>query len=333
MELPDIKHLLEKYTAGECSAEEEQQLEAWYRSLDTGQSIADASEADKNLLRELIWKQIAEKENFSESRPSVIPLHAPPPKGRKILRLAAAAVIAGILFSGGWYLISQRAAAAYVSVQCPAGKRMQLHLPDGSLVWLNGGCRLQYAKGFTHNRDILLENGEAFFKVVHEEQHPFLVRTADGVNVKDIGTAFNVKAYAELKEVNIAVLSGKVSVGRNGSMLADLSRDESIRVNIQNGSVTRNKIAGAAVNGWMEGNIILEDVNLAELAKALESAFGVSVRFNDPSLKQCRSSISFKEKDGLMPVLDMLRLIYGIDYQVNTPENTVMISGKGCAVK
>lgn len=92
------------------------------------------------------------------------------------------------------------------------GSRTKITLPDGSEVWLNSGSRLIYPEDFDclSTREVTLD-GEAYFKVKHDTNHPFIIHT-DYLDIKDLGTVFNVKAYPDEKEAVATLISGSIAV-------------------------------------------------------------------------------------------------------------------------
>lgn len=92
------------------------------------------------------------------------------------------------------------------------GSRTKITLPDGSEVWLNSGSRLIYPKDFDclSTREVTLD-GEAYFKVKHDTNHPFIIHT-DYLDIKDLGTVFNVMAYPDEKEAVATLISGSIAV-------------------------------------------------------------------------------------------------------------------------
>ena len=92
------------------------------------------------------------------------------------------------------------------------GSRSRSLLPDGTTVWLNAGSKLYYENDFNGTREVRLE-GEAFFDVVKQTDRPFIVHTS-GIDIKVLGTAFNVKSYPEDKTVETTLYRGLVQVFR-----------------------------------------------------------------------------------------------------------------------
>jgi transmembrane sensor len=103
------------------------------------------------------------------------------------------------------------ATARLTQVQTRMGTRTNLLLPDGTTVWLNAGSTLTYPLPFTGpNREVILE-GEAFFDVAKNPTHPFIVH-ASSVNIRVLGTSFDVKAYARDKTMETTLIRGSIEV-------------------------------------------------------------------------------------------------------------------------
>ena len=97
------------------------------------------------------------------------------------------------------------------SYHVPYGSKSYIRLPDGSMAWLNAGSTLSYDRKLgVENRDVRLE-GEAFFVVMQDTQHPFTVE-AKGTLIYVVGTSFNVKAYLEEDYLETTVVEGIVKV-------------------------------------------------------------------------------------------------------------------------
>ena len=110
-------------------------------------------------------------------------------------------VIAGVWIfknSGGQAGEKELVAKHSNEVSTQPGSKSKIQLPDGSTVWLNAGSKLTYTKDFGKEiREVTLI-GEAFFDVTKMKEKPFIIHTSS-INIKVLGTAFNVKAYPEDK--------------------------------------------------------------------------------------------------------------------------------------
>lgn len=139
-------------------------------------------------------------------------------RNRRRMYLLASSFI--IVLAAGWLWFNNRSSAVFSTpskqqepIVANYGSSSRSLLPDGSTVWLNAGSKLHYENDFNGaTREVTLE-GEAFFDIVKQPQRPFIVHTA-GIDIKVLGTAFNVKSYPEDKTVETTLYRGLVQVSR-----------------------------------------------------------------------------------------------------------------------
>ena len=119
-----------------------------------------------------------------------------------------------------------RAAERFNILEVPVAAEYQLRLSDGTVVYLNSDSRLKYPEVFTGNERKVYLEGEAYFEVAKDKEHPFKV-TAQGVEVNVLGTHFNVNAYPERTDV-VRNTSDCIGSGRAGCCVGrEFEREES----------------------------------------------------------------------------------------------------------
>lgn len=99
----------------------------------------------------------------------------------------------------------------YNQLIVPFGKSSSITFSDGTKVWVNSGTRLVYPAVFMKERREIYVEGEIYLEVTHEENRPFIVKT-DCMQVRVLGTRFNVNAYASDEAQEVVLVSGKVQV-------------------------------------------------------------------------------------------------------------------------
>ncbi|RZJ92825.1 MAG: FecR family protein [Chryseobacterium sp.] len=105
----------------------------------------------------------------------------------------------------------------YNTIETPNGGRYQVALPDGTKVWMNAASSLKYPASFASLKERKVElQGEAYFQVAKDKQHPFIVKT-DQQEVKVLGTHFNINSYTDEPEAKTTLLEGSVNVSELGS--------------------------------------------------------------------------------------------------------------------
>ena len=196
------------------------------------------------------------------------------------------------------------------------GTRTQTILPDGSVVWLNAGSKITYQADFEGPlREVKLE-GEAYFDVKKEKAKPFIVH-ANGVNIKVLGTAFNVKSYPSDKTVETTLIRGLVQLSHEGNTTVKpiyLHPDEKIIVNRvlpTKGSNTtvaqvENKFELVQLDtssgkdyietAWLNNRLAFHGDSFEALAQKLERWYNVTIMFEDEEVKKLNFNGSFENE-------------------------------------
>lgn len=231
----------------------------------------------------------------------------------------AAAVVLGIGVSlSTLYLTNQEnlSTVGNYKLVTSKGEKSYLQLPDGTRVWLNSCTTLEYAENYGHsNRSIYLD-GEAYFEVAKNKDLPFVVK-ANGIDVKAIGTAFNVSAYMEDSQLTTTLFNGKVAVQPT------LTKQE---VSLEPNQVavydkSRNKIEVVPYDKklfaqWRGGFLSFKMMYLQDITKLLERNYNVVFRYENQGIKKLRFSGSFRNNEDLSEILNVIKTNTGIRYQI-----------------
>jgi len=222
------------------------------------------------------------------------------------------------------------------------GSRSRTLLADGTTVWLNGESKLYYENDFTGaTREVTLE-GEAFFDVVKQTERPFIVHTS-GIDIKVLGTAFNVKSYPEDKNVETTLYRGSVLVFRQKDSSRDsiqlipnytlvlpkeaanepLKLSQDIRPLTQELSVehiitpidSTKKESERIETAWVYSRLEFPAVRFEEVAKKLERWYNVSIIFTDEKVKTLNVYGSF-EKETVEEAFAALKVAFPINYKI-----------------
>lgn len=199
------------------------------------------------------------------------------------------------------------------------GTRTRTILPDGSVVWLNAGSTIAYVGDFKGAyREVTLE-GEAYFDVVKNPAKPFIVH-ASQINIKVLGTAFNVKSYATDKNIETTLIHGLVQIssakGPAGKVVY-LHPNEKIIIPKQSDNITSGNLSSkvvapegltiykldTAVNvqdrietSWVYNRLIFHGDNFKELAAKMERWYNIQIVFTDNKVAQLNFNGSFKNE-------------------------------------
>lgn len=327
-----LQLLLEKYLKGACTAQEQQVLEQWYNSFESRLAgVEQPALPELERLYSGVVQQLKEEQVWQEA-PVV-----QQPRIRRIWWRAAAAVLVLVVAGTLGFLLLRP--AKLLEVSTPVAAHSKVTLPDGTQVWLNVSSRLRYSANMkTGHRDVYLE-GEGYFDVAKNEQHPFIIHTSE-ISVEVLGTTFNLKAYDGDQTLETTLLKGKVAISLNSSpgKRVLLAPEEKL-------TLTR-KTAGEKATGaqqdwgdfvvevesmkqlaveettWRENRLEFRDKPFNELVKIMERWFGKTIILQDTSLNNNRFKGTFRRED-ISQALKALQITADFKYEIK--RDTVFI--------
>ena len=207
----------------------------------------------------------------------------------------------------------------YSEVFAPPGSRLHLELPDGSDIWLNNGSSIRYPQQFgTVNREIYL-SGEAYLDVKHDRLMPFVLKVP-GLDIKVAGTSFNVMAYHDDQQVEVALEKGKIELIGTGTDTTQKIRQVLKPGNfaVYNNTKRNLTIAHGPVDqysAWKDGRLVFDNDSMTVIEKRLERWFNVDIEVADVNLKNTTFTATFTTET-LLQVLEMLSLAAPIRYEI-----------------
>lgn len=214
----------------------------------------------------------------------------------------------------------------YNTLKVPYGKRFDVVLSDGTIIYLNSGTELKYPVSFLSegNREVFVE-GEAYFDVTSDKARPFIVN-AEALNVEVLGTEFNVLAYPEDGFTDVVLVEGSVG------MYDDVSADETATIlspgfkgvyNKTAQSIATEKVNTSVYTAWRNGELVFRQMPLDNILKKLERHYNITIVNNNKALGQEVFNASFKDQS-IEKVLGYLNSLYGIEYKIEN--NRIIIN-------
>ena len=211
------------------------------------------------------------------------------------------------------------------SVIAPRGSKALTILPDGTVVWLNAGSKIKYKiPAGKPVREVTLE-GEAYFNVSKDPEHPFTVNAAEMI-IKAYGTEFNVKAYPEENVVSATLVKGSVSVEiedkpSNKTMLKP--NDQAIYYK-PTPERSENFLVSKGINPalytlWINDRLQIKGETLEDLAVMLERKYDVTIHFDDTSLRDLRFT-GIIENETIEQILELIKISSNVDYRIDGRE-------------
>lgn len=220
-------------------------------------------------------------------------------------------------YSAKGYVKDTLASVTYMQHYAAMGTREEVLLPDGSKVWLNAGSLLVYPSRFISGSRSVYIAGEGFFEVSRDKEHPFIVNT-NHLELKVLGTTFNVSAYPDNQQIMATLETGSLQVmveNRPEEYL--LEPDEQLIYTPSTGEVQRHKVKAVSYSDWRMGGLFFGDVPLKDVLRKLERVYGVKFHVHTSIYQNQSLRVHFNRNESLEQVLQIIKiLIPGIEYEI-----------------
>lgn len=228
-------------------------------------------------------------------------------KFRRLTWMSAAAVAAVLCVSVTLAVMlgkKEPTPERFISLSSPYGAKVEAELPDGSHVWLNSNTRLEYPEAFDGDRRRVSLDGEAYFEVHADKEHPFVVKAGD-MEVCATGTAFNVNSYGG-KYLNVMLATGVVDVTTAESAHIKLAPEDNLHIGSDGIRVIHHADIGKYC-GWKDGRICFDNDNLPSVLARLSQIYPVEFVIVDSTLVNARFHVTFVN-EGLNDILHLLEV-------------------------
>ena len=217
------------------------------------------------------------------------------------------------------------------------GSKSSIKLPDGTIVRLNTDSRLTYLN-FTagKNREVTLI-GEAYFDVAHDSSRPFIIHTGK-INIKVLGTSFNVRNYPQDKELETSLIKGKIEVSLESrpediitlkpteKLIIAKEQDELAAATKVKSSIDNKVILTSitylrhdslvAETSWLNDKMVFVNQPLDKIAIELERKYAINISFKDEKVKKYRYTGVF-ENVSLEKVFQLIKYSKNINYKID----------------
>lgn len=326
--------LAEKYSAGECTAEEAALVERWaelhYRHHSENPFFKTAEERLEHENR--IWSGIKEKADAGEeARISRSP--------RKLWPMIAASLLTAML--AGWYFVYNRFQGE-LQASLPPGiesrnttvSRQRIALPDSSMVILEPGASIVAGENYGEGTRTVYLTGEAFFEVRRDPQQPFFVYAGELVT-EVLGTSFRIRPEEKKGTIEVSVMTGKVSIytgnggyekKRNGVIATS---NQKVVFDTESKTIRQDlvDIPEMIVPRPVETSFQFDDTPVEEVLALLQKVYGIEIVIGNAALQRCVFTGDLNEL-GLYEQLDYICDALRVSYEIRG--SGIFISGTGC---
>ncbi len=229
-------------------------------------------------------------------------------------------------------------------ISTKSGLKTSLVLPDGTKVWLNASSELTYGKNYGNKLREVTLSGEAYFDVVKNKEKPFVIHTTK-MDIKVLGTAFNVKCYPGEKTTETSLVRGSIEVTLKGRIdKIMLKPNEKLVINNQKETIKKNTATSRKVipvkaivekpmislthltlypadntvieTAWVQNRLVFSSETFEEVVLKMERWYNVKILIKDESLKEERLTGNF-EKETITEALNALKFTAKFYYNLN----------------
>lgn len=240
-------------------------------------------------------------------------------KNHSIPKYAISAVAAVMLMVIGWVSLVTNSKPEINKFATGLNISEPGNLPDGSIVVLNSNTTLNFPSRFEKDVREVSIFGEAFFEVKPDPDKPFIIH-ASGLDIKVLGTSFDVQAYPGSDFIKVTVNTGKVLVYPTGTPSGQevkagevLTAGEIATFSQKSGIISKSVNDDLNVLSWKTGVLTFKETRLAEVFKALEEKYQVQFEIKDSTVLNKRLTARFDQS--LDDALETLSLIFNLKFE------------------
>lgn len=207
----------------------------------------------------------------------------------------------------------------YNELYTPRGGTYQVRLTDGTKVTLNAESSLKYPVTFTDSTRTVYLDGEGYFDVAHDGR-PFIVN-AEEVNVRVLGTQFNVNSYQSEPGIQTTLVEGKVRLESESGNVTLSPGDQGTLLNSQ---FEIQQVNIRFYTSWISGKLDFNNVTLDQVMSRLARWYDFRYEFEDESMLDYHFTATFDKEQPISEILEMLSLTTDVDFKI-TEEKTIII--------
>jgi len=313
--------LIGKYLARDRAKSVQEDIEGWLKEDSRNQLILNDLQNEENIAEHmeeldqydegLAWKMLVQEALLKQ-------------KERIIRKWKVVAVIILLVGLGGtaaeFFLGQNKRAPLSVlntTVKTERGQTSKVILPDSTVVYLNSATELVYSNNYMVESRSVTVKGEAYFKVTKDAEHPFLVN-CDDVQVKVLGTEFNVRTDAEEHLVDVILDKGRVELQHNNAKFQNtfMTPGERALFCEDNNHLYISDVDSYRFTSWKDGVLIFEDEPMREVFKKLEGWYDVDIEIKDNRIYDLKFNATIMD-ESLEDLFGLMKYSCGIKYEIS----------------
>ena len=331
-----MDELIALVLAGEADAKTIQQLETWKQEKPENKKyyeqmamVFQGSETAKKNLdfnTDKAWEKVRAK-TISTSKGSQ-------PKIKSMLT-PWLNIAAGIALTAGlsWLLFfktEQNSTNNNIPIVLASNDRIvEQQLGDGTEITLNKNAHLIYDGEYNQKERKVKLSGEAHFKVKHLDKKPFSV-WIDELQVLDIGTEFNIKAYPQSDSVVVDVHEGEVQLNVGKQEPVRLIKGERGIYNKKEKSMKKFLSTDRNSLAWKNKIFVFDNTELHTVITMLNDLYPVQIILENRELEKCRLNAQFNN-ESIEEIIEVIAATFNL--KVTKTERSILLDGKSCGIE
>lgn len=279
--------------------------------------IPEAGSSGLKLKVENIWEAIEKR----------VELASPFRQAISIIRKYAAILLLPLFVYASWVTYQHFfAPVGHFTLATSKGEQTNIILPDGSSAWLNVDTRITYSTSYGKKSRELTVSGEAFFNVKKDAAKPFVVHVQN-MDVKALGTAFNVKGYDHEAMVQTSLFEGKVDVAINSSeghfQRQVLTPGQSLVFSKETDTASLKRFDQETVGAWKDKQLVFENTPFDEVIRNTERWFNVAITYPANQFEGDYLTLRLKKGESLERLFEIIDETIGIRYTTVNQQITI----------
>ncbi len=214
----------------------------------------------------------------------------------------------------------------YNYLTVPRGGQFSILLSDSTIVWLNSDSKLKYPVEFIEGRprQVELLYGEAYFEVSPSEQHngDLFVAIVNNIEIKALGTAFNIKAYQDENNIYTTLAEGKVELTTPVSKVT-LKPYQQATTHPNHENITVETLSSLNELLWRKGEFSFRRKPLKDIMKVLSRWYDMEVIFNSPEVENIEFTGVLGKEQSIEEIMIIIRRTNSINYEINHKTLTI----------
>ncbi len=318
-----VNKIIELYTKSKLGKSAREEFHNWLTDEDLSEEKEDAllqlwnqteATATKETLESLAALKSKARQNKEKKNKNLV-----------IWRYAAAIIFMACITSAYIFTNNNTSDTVFVEYFSRSSGIETITLPDGSVVQTNSKTILLYPETFGKETRTIYLSGEANFKVIKNEDVPFIVKSKD-FSVTALGTEFDVSSYHEDSFFKTTLISGSVKIEQKGNEVDYILKPkDQFTFNEVNEAYNIAKVDIFEATAWQRGELVFRSVTIEEVLRILERKYTVSFQYKSNIFNSDKYNFRFKKESSLNDIMDIIKSVEG-NFSYKIDEDSIYIS-------